>query len=99
MLLSLHHVTLVHSCHTSSFISFTSKHSFTTKEEFIEGEIQYMYKKRELSSHKGELSPEIQMYNIYNVWQPSLVLGGLGRALTVPIACKGSILGLALQAY
>jgi len=54
---------------------------------------------RELSSHKGELSPEIQMYNIYNVWQPSLVLGGLGRALTVPIACKGSILGLALQAY
>ena len=45
-----------------------------------------MYKKRELSSHKGELSPEIQMYNIYNVWQPSLVLGGLGRAREVPIA-------------
>ena len=42
--------------------------------------------KRELSSHKGELSPEIQMYNIYNVWQPSLVLGGLGRARKVPIA-------------
>ena len=58
-----------------------------------------MYNKRELSSHKGELSPEIRMYNIYNVWQPSLVLGGLGRALTVPIACEGSILGLALQAY
>ena len=56
-----------------------------------------MYKKRELSSYKGELSPEIQMYNIYNVWQPSLVLGGLGRALMVPIACKGSSLGLALQ--
>ena len=56
-----------------------------------------MYKKRELSSHEGELSPEIQMYNIYNVWQPSLVLGGLGRALMVPTACKGSSLGLALQ--
>jgi hypothetical protein len=39
------------------------------------------------------------MYNIYNAWQPSLVLGGLGRALKVPIAREGSILGLALQAY
>jgi hypothetical protein len=31
------------------------------------------------------------------VWQPSLVLGGLGRARMVPIACEGSSLGLALQ--
>jgi len=30
-------------------------------------------------------------------WQPSLVLGGLGRARMVPIACEGSSLGLALQ--
>ena len=52
---------------------------------------------RELSSHERELSPDITICSIYNAWQPSLVLGGLGRALTVPIACKGSNLGLALQ--
>jgi len=34
---------------------------------------------------------------MYNAWQPSLVLGGLGGALKVPLACEGSILGLALQ--
>ena len=28
------------------------------------------------------------------MWQSSLVLDGLGRARKVPIACKGSILGL-----
>ena len=36
--------------------------------------------------------------NIYKyAWQPSLVLGDLGRARLVPIACEGSSLGLALQ--
>ncbi len=33
--------------------------------------------------------------NIYKIaWQPSLVLGDLGRARLVPIARKGSNLGL-----
>ncbi len=30
---------------------------------------------------------------MYNAWQPSLVLGSLGRAGWVPIAFSGSILG------
>ncbi len=34
---------------------------------------------------------------IYNMWQPSLVLGNLGTALWVPQAFSVSILGLALQ--
>jgi len=46
---------------------------------------------------KENLVQMLQIYSIYNAWQPSLVLGGLGRARMVPIACKGSNLGLALQ--
>ena len=34
---------------------------------------------------------------IQYAWQPSLVLGGLGRARLVPIAREGSSLDLALQ--
>ncbi len=34
----------------------------------------------ELSSRVLNISPGIQMYNIYNEWQPSLVLGSQGRA-------------------
>ena len=50
---------------------------------------------RELSSYGLNISPinnEHEIYNIYNVWQPSLVLGRPARALKVPIACEGSIL-------
>jgi hypothetical protein len=57
-----------------------------------------MYKRmRELSSQRTNVSPNKQRNNMYKVWQPSLVLGGLGRGQMVPIACKGSSLGLALQ--
>jgi len=38
-----------------------------------------------------------RIYSMYIAWLPSLVLGGLGRALRVPIAREGSILGLALH--
>jgi hypothetical protein len=96
---SLYHLDLSNSCHFLFYSIKTSKYEYTRKEEFKRVFYSIYKQKRELSSHEGELSPEIQMYNIYNVWQPSLVLGGLGRALTVPIACEGFILGLALQAY
>jgi hypothetical protein len=61
--------------------------------------MKYSYTKE-----RGNLVPKglrlVQTNNetIYTeVWQPSLVLGGLGRAREVPIACEGSSLGLALQ--
>ncbi len=57
---------------------------------------------RELSSQRTNSSPmnkERMNIQMYNAWQPSLVLGDLGSALTSPYSCKGSSLGLALQAY
>ncbi len=36
---------------------------------------------------RTKVSPTKEKYNMYNAWQPSLVLGGLGRAQLVPIAC------------
>jgi hypothetical protein len=42
----------------------------------------------------------IQMYKCTNAWQPSLVLGGLGRALTGPYSPQGLYpRPKALQAY
>ena len=43
------------------------------------------------------VSPAKQYIYTKYAWQPSLMLGDLGRARVVPIACKGSSLGLALQ--
>jgi hypothetical protein len=57
----------------------------------------YVQRKRELSSQRTNVSPETMIHMYKLVWQPSLVLGGLGRAREVPIACEGSNLGLALQ--
>ena len=43
-------------------------------------------KERELSS-QGLINSPTKQYYIYKIaWQPSLVLGGLGRARKVPIA-------------
>ncbi len=59
-----------------------------------------MYKAENYVLKRTNSSPNKRIYNIiqmYNVWQPSLVLGSLGRALRVPLAFEGSILDLALQ--
>jgi hypothetical protein len=45
------------------------------------------------------MNNEHEIYNIYNVWQSSLVLDRLGGALRVSMACESPILALALQAY
>ncbi len=78
----------------SLLFSFTRKYSFTNKEN----------KTKVFTSNEGnsvpirtKISPTIQIYNIYNAWQSSLMLDGLSKALEVPIAREGSILGLALQ--
>ena len=52
---------------------------------------------REHSSQRTNISPTKTILYIQIAWQPSLVLGDLGRARVVPIACEGSSLGLALQ--
>ena len=57
--------------------------------------IYSIYKrKRELSSQGLITSPTKQNIIYKYAWQPSLVLGDLGRARQVPIARKGSNLGL-----
>jgi len=48
---------------------------------------------------KENLVQMLQIYSIYNAWQPSLVLGGLGRARNGPYSLQRLYLGLALQAY
>ncbi len=53
----------------------------------------YVHKDREPSSHELNISPVIQIYNMYTAWQSSLVLGILGRARKVPTAFSGSNLG------
>jgi len=53
----------------------------------------YVHKDREPSSHELNVSPVIQIYNMYTAWQPNLVLGILGRARKVPTAFSGSNLG------
>jgi len=58
----------------------TSKYGFTTKEELSRVKYSIYNEVRELSSQRTKISPMKQIYNIYNVWQTSLVLGGLGRA-------------------
>jgi hypothetical protein len=57
-----------------------------------------IYNNRGNTVPKGLNVSPANEYNIYKyAWQPSLVLGDLGRARLVPIACEGSSLGLALQ--
>jgi hypothetical protein len=49
-------------------------------------------KEREPSSQRTNISPtnkERMNIQMYNAWQPSLVLGGLGRALTGPYSPQG----------
>ncbi len=58
-----------------------------------------MYKKRELSSHKGELTRNTNVQYLQS-WQPSLVLGRLGEALNGPHGSQEPYPNLlALQAY
>ncbi len=76
------------SCHTSSFI-YTKQAKLYKQEKRKQERVFYSIymRNRELSSHGLRNSPPKQIYNIYIVWQSSLVLDGLGRALRVPIAC------------
>ncbi len=38
---------------------------------------------------RTNVGPTIQICNIYTVWQPSLMLGGLSRSLTGPYSLQG----------
>ncbi len=61
-------------------------------------EIQYVQTIEGTHFLKGlKLVQQKNKHYVQYAWQPSLVLGGLGRARMVPIACEGSSLGLALQ--
>jgi len=65
------------------------------KRKHLHGDLQYIQNNARIQFPKGlTLVQEKNIYIIYIAWQPNLVLGGLGRALKVPIACEGSILGL-----
>ena len=99
VLFHFNRLTMVHSCHASSFINPNKENGFTNKEENIHGIIQFIIQKREPSSHGLNVSPMNANTQMYNMWQPSLVLGRLGGALRVSMACKGPILALALQAF
>jgi hypothetical protein len=78
-------------------LSFTRKTAYTTKRN-INDEIQYVQTIEGTQFPKGLIlvQQKIKHYVQY-AWLPSLVLGDLGRAQLVPIACKGSSLGLALR--
>jgi hypothetical protein len=52
----------------------------------------YVRKETELSSQRTNVSPmnkERMDLQMYNAWQPSLVLGGLGRARDGPYSLLG----------
>jgi hypothetical protein len=52
----------------------------------------YIHKERELSSQRtnvGPMNKERMDLQMYNAWQPSLVLGGLGRARNDPYSLLG----------
>ncbi len=83
--------------HASSFIKSNNNKGFTTKEE--KNTVSYsIYKGNgELSSRGLNISPmnkNMNIYNIYNVWQPSLVLGRPARALTGPYSLQRLYTGL-----
>ena len=89
---------MVHSCHASSFIKPNKeKNGFTNKEELYTV-IYSIYKGNgELSSRGLNISPmnkNMNIYSIYNVWQPSLVLGRPARALTGPYSLRRLYTGL-----
>jgi hypothetical protein len=54
----------------------------------------YTMKERESSSHGLNISPMKMNIQIYNVWQPSLVLGRPARALTGPYSLRRLYTGL-----
>ena len=72
----------------------TGTQGFTRKEDNQRYFTVYT-KERGNTVPKGlNVSPAKQYYIYKHAWQPSLVLGDLGRAQLVPIARKGSNLGL-----
>jgi hypothetical protein len=87
-----------HSCHASSFISLYNSNKLYKKRGMYNDEIQYIQTIEGTQFPKGlKLVQQKNKHYVQYAWQPSLVLGGLGRARMVPIACEGSSLGLALQ--
>ena len=75
--------------HASSFINQTTTMDLQQKRKIYT--VSYI--------HGLNVSPMNANIQMYNMWQPSLVLGRLGGALRVSMACKGPILALALQAF
>ena len=81
-----------------SFIKLIQDKQLYKQRGHLHDEIQYVQKKEGTQSPKGlTLVQQKNKQYVQVAWQPSLVLGGLGGARLVPIACKGSSLGLALQ--
>jgi hypothetical protein len=64
-----------------SFIKLKLQNKALQEKRTKETMIYSIYKRtRELGSQRTNSSPTKQIYNIYKAWQPSLVLGSLGRA-------------------
>ncbi len=87
-----------HSYHASSFISLYNSNKLYKKRGMYNDEIQYIQTIEGTQFPKGlKLVQQKNKHYVQYARQPSLVLGGLGRARMFPIACEGSSLGLALQ--
>jgi hypothetical protein len=86
--------------HFLFYKSKTKQKDLQTKRNIQKGILQYIQGKQGTKFPEWlKLVQRKQYLQIYNVWQPSLVLGRLVGALTVSMDCKSPILGLALQAY
>jgi len=63
-----------------SFIKLYKKYSLYKKREQTKVIHSIYNRNREPNSQRTNISPEEMNIQMYNAWQPSLVLGGLGRA-------------------
>ena len=100
-MLSLYHLDLVTAATLFSFIIYKQEIMDLQAKENIKGILQFIYTKEGTKFSRMRTQSRNTIYTnmipIYKTWQPSLVLGSLGRARLVPIAFSGSNLGLALQ--
>ena len=88
---------MVHSYHTSSFINPNKANRIYKKRGLFTMIYSIYNETRELSSHGLNVSPKtmnMKYIQIYNVWQPSLVLGRPARALTGPYSLRRLYTGL-----
>ena len=86
--------------HFLFYKSKTKQKDLQTKRNIQKGILQYIQRKQGTKFPEWlTLVQRKQYLQVYNVWQPNLVLGRLGGALAVSMACQGPILALELQAY